>query len=206
MSREEESRLADRLAAGDASAFRDLVESFKKKVYGLAYEMTKNHTDAEDVSQMAFMKAFKGIGTFRRGASLNSWLYRIVYNSAIDHLRKRPFFSQEAGAEAGFSRGSPSADPQSRDLSSDPQKAAEITLLRCKIDRALNKVSKRERSAFILRHYHDLDMKEIAEVLGISPGAVKSYLFRSIKKLQKEMFVSGRRLRWETDNESMPSI
>lgn len=170
--------LADRLAARDPEAFRELVETYKKKFFGLAYEFTRNHADAEDVSQMAFIKIFRSIDTFKKGASLNSWVYRIVANTAIDHIRKRPFFP------AGFPESDSAA---TRNESEDPAASAERRQLRARIERALGAVSERERMAFILHHDHGLNLKEIAEIQGVSLGSVKSYIFRSIRKLQKEL-------------------
>jgi RNA polymerase sigma-70 factor (ECF subfamily) len=177
--------LEDRLAAGDETAFRELVEAYKRKFYGLAFEYTRNHADAEDVSQVAFIKVFRSIGTFKKGASLNSWLYRIVVNTAIDQIRKRPFFPADYAESDGGE-----AAPAGR----DPARRAEGILLRVKIDAALDAVSERERAAFLLRHDHGLSMQEIAEVLEVSVGSVKSYLFRSARKLQKELSRAGLRL------------
>jgi len=168
----------DRLSAGEPAAFRELVETYKRKFYGLAYEFTRNSADAEDVSQVAFIKVFRSIKTFKKGANLNSWLYRIVVNAAIDHLRKRSFFPSSLPGGIDVEQAGPAEDPARR---------AEAILLREKIDRALEAVSEREKAAFLLRHDHGLDLKEIAEVLGVSLGAVKSYLFRSVRKIQKEI-------------------
>ena len=183
MSRRDEARWADRLIAGDPSAFRDFVEAYKRKVYGLAYEMTRNHSDAEDISQVAFMKVHRSIGTIRPGRGLNTWLYQIVYNTAIDHIRKRPFYPQGAlpalAPEPHFD-GPP-------DPAAGPEQAAEAACFRRRIDEALTKVSERERAVFILRHYHDLKLKEIAKSLGVTLGTAKSYLFRSLRKIQKEL-------------------
>jgi RNA polymerase sigma-70 factor (ECF subfamily) len=183
MSREEEARWADRLIAGDPSAFRDFVEAYKRKVYGLAYEMTRNHDDAEDISQVSFMKVHRSIGTLKPGLGLNAWLYRIVYNTALDHIRKRPFYPREALPSLA---SEPHFDGP-RDPAPGPEKAAEAACLRRRIDEALTKVTERERAAFILRHYHDLKVKEIAQTLGVSLGTAKCYLFRSLRKLQKEL-------------------
>jgi RNA polymerase sigma-70 factor (ECF subfamily) len=183
MSPRDEARWADRLVSGDPSAFRDFVEAYKNKVYGLAYEMTRNHADAEDVSQVAFMKVHRAVGTIRPGGGLNSWLYQIVYNTAIDHIRKRSFFPQE-----GLTSLAPNAPVEGPpDPAPGPEEAAEAACLRRRIDEALTKVSERERAVFILRHYHDLKLKDIAATLGITLGAAKSYLFRSLRKLQKEL-------------------
>jgi RNA polymerase sigma-70 factor, ECF subfamily len=180
--------LADRLKDGDPLAFRELVEAYKRKFYGLAFEYTRNHADAEDVSQAAFVKVYRSIGTFQKGASLNSWLYRVVVNTAIDHLRKRPFFPAEYSAA-----GSGDITPGS----ADPAQEAEAKLLRRKIDAALDLVSERERTAFLLRYDQDLSLQEIAEVLEVSVGSVKSYLFRSGRKLRRELSRAGLRLAQE---------
>lgn len=171
-------RLAERLIRGDPGAFREFVETYKKRVYGLAFELTRNHADAEDVSQTVFIKIFQSMETFREGGNLSAWLYRISVNAAIDHLRKRSFFPAERAAELPERKGE------------DPGRAAERSLLQTKIDAALDRISEREKTVFILRHYHDLSLKEIAEALGLTVGAVKSYLFRSIKKLQRELGVA----------------
>jgi len=183
MNREEEARWADRLIAGDPSAFRELVEAYKRKVYGLAFEMTRNHADAEDVSQITFMKIHKAIGMIKPGHGLSTWIYQITHNAALDHLRKRPFYPKEAAISPVPVQ--PFDEPS--DPAPGPEREVEAACLRRRIDAALAKFSERERAVFILRHYHDLKVKEIAQTLGVSLGSVKSYLFRSIQKLQKEL-------------------
>lgn len=183
MSREDEARLAGRLAAGDASAFRELVTAFRRKVYGLAYEMTRNHADAEDISQVTFMKIHRSIGTFKPGLGLRTWIYQIAHNSAIDHIRKKPFFAAEPQlSPASAPRPGDPADP-----SAGPEQEAETASLRRRIDEAMSEFSEREQAVFVLRHYHELKLKEIAEALDISLGTAKSYLFRSLRKLQKAL-------------------
>jgi RNA polymerase sigma-70 factor (ECF subfamily) len=183
MSREDQARLADRLIAGDPSAFRELVDAYQRKVYGLAYEMTRNHADAEDISQVTFLKIHKAIGTLKPGLGLSTWIYQITHNAALDHLRKKSFYPRGAAVSGAPAQayGEP-ADP-----APGPEASAETACLRGRIDEALAKFSERERAVFVLRHYHDLKVTEIAETLGVSLGSVKSYLFRSIQKLQKEL-------------------
>ena len=183
MSPRDEARWADRLTSGEPSAFREFVEAHKRKVYGLAYEMTRNHSDAEDVSQVAFLKVFRSVGTVKPGGGLNAWLYQIVYNTAIDHIRKRPFYPK--AALPSLAADAPAEGPPDR--AAGPEAAAEAACLRRRIDEALAGVSERERAVFVLRHYHGLKLREIAESLGITLGAAKSYLFRSLRKLQKEL-------------------
>lgn len=180
----EEKELIDRLSRGDVSAFRELVEAYKKKMYYFALDMVGNPADAEDISQDVFLKVFRGFKTFKRDARLSSWIYRIAYNTAIDHLRRKSLAPEPAedeildAASKGFSEAP---------ASPDPARAAENRLLSARVEKALQKVSSRERTVFLLRHYNDLMLDEIAETMQISVGSVKSYLFRCLRKLQKEL-------------------
>jgi RNA polymerase sigma-70 factor, ECF subfamily len=182
----DDERLAARLIDGEPGAFREFVEVYKKRIYGLAFELTRNHTDAEDISQAVFIKVYRGMGTFNKDAKLSSWLYRVTVNAAMDHLRKRPFFPSEKVASVP-DRFADDTLARREGPMADPAREAETVLLRRKIDAALARISDREKAVFLLRHDHDLSLKEIAEALGLTLGSVKSYLFRSIKKLQKEL-------------------
>jgi len=182
----DENAIIDGMARGDQRAFRELVERFKKKVYYLALDMAGNPVDAEDISQEVFLKVYRSFGTFRKGAKLGSWLYRITYNASIDHLRRKgaapeamadEVIESSGGSEAGLPRrGAP-----------DPAADLESRQLQDRITRALEKVSPQEKAVFVLRHYDELMLKDIAESLGLSVGSVKSYLFRAVRKLRQEL-------------------
>lgn len=182
----DESTLIAGLARGDEKAFRELVEGYKKKVYFLALDMVGNSIDAEDISQEVFLKVFRSFGTFRKGAKLGSWLYRVTYNASIDHLRRKGSVPEAVADEVLDSR-SQAGDGLPAGSYPDPAKAAESKLLQEMIGRALDKVSPQEKAVFLLRHYDDLMLKDIASSLGLSIGSVKSYLFRAVHKLQKEL-------------------
>ena len=187
----DEHELIAGLARGDRAAFRELVETHKKKVYFLALDMVGNPVDAEDVSQEVFLKVFRSFDTFRQGAKLGSWLYRITYNACIDHLRKRasiPEPMEDEALEAGFRSHPQVSGPRE---ATDPAKAAEHAQLRERIERALETVSPQERAVFLLRHHEDLALGDIAEAMGLSVGSVKSYLFRAVRKLRKELLPAG---------------
>lgn len=182
----DENAIIEGMARGDQRAFRELVERFKKKVYYLALDMAGNPIDAEDISQEVFLKVYRSFATFRKGARLGSWLYRITYNASIDHLRRKgaspeavadELIESSGGSEAGLPRRGavdPAADLESRQFQD-------------RIAKALEKVSPQEKAVFLLRHYDDLMLKDIASSLGLSIGSVKSYLFRAVRKLQKEL-------------------
>lgn len=183
----DERELVAGLARGDRAAFRTLVDTHKKKVYFLALDMLGNPADAEDVSQEVFLKVHRSFDTFRLGSKLGSWIYRITYNACIDHLRKRattPEPLEEDALEAGFR-----SHPQTAltPAPADPVESAERAQLRERIERALRAVSPQEKAVFLLRHYEDLALGDIAEALGLSVGSVKSYLFRAVRKLRKEL-------------------
>jgi RNA polymerase sigma-70 factor (ECF subfamily) len=182
----DEDAIIEGMTRGDERAFRELVERFKKKVYFLALDMAGNPVDAEDISQEVFLKVHRSFGTFRKGAKLGSWLYRITYNASIDHLRRKgaapeamadELIESSAGSDAGLPRRGPA----------DPAAALESRQLQDRIACALDKVSPQEKAVFVLRHYEDLQLKDIALSLGLSVGSVKSYLFRAVRKLQKEL-------------------
>jgi RNA polymerase sigma-70 factor (ECF subfamily) len=191
--------LVDRFNSGDANAFQELVDRHKKKVYYLAYDITGDHHEAEDVSQEVFVKVFRSLNTFRRDAKMSSWLYKITVNASLDSLRKKPsrpdapidiLEKVDVGDNALGGR---------TDL--DPERRAESLLLQRHISQALQKVSPKERSVFVMRHYNDLKIREIAEVLNISVGTVKALLFRAIKKLRKELSIYRGNLGLEVTHE-----
>ena len=86
---ENEQVLVDRISSGDSTAFQEFVDRYKKKIYYIAYDITGDHDDAEDVSQEVFIKVFRSLKTFRRNAKISSWLYQISVNASIDLLRKK---------------------------------------------------------------------------------------------------------------------
>lgn len=187
----DEASIIDGMARGDREAFRELVEQYKKKVYFLALDMTGNAADAEDLSQDVFMKIHRSFGTFRKDARLGSWIYRVTYNACIDHLRKREktpvaYVDEvlESAAADGLVIGSSSGGL-------DPLLATEADQLQTRLAMALEKVSPQEKAVFLLRHYDDMMLREIAETMDISVGSVKSYLFRAVRKLQKELGAPG---------------
>ncbi|OQX95447.1 hypothetical protein B6I21_05400 [candidate division KSB1 bacterium 4572_119] len=182
----EEQVLVQRARDGDRTAFRELVERYKKQIYYLAYDLTGNHHDAEDLSQEVFIKVFRSLKKFRGDAKLSSWLYRITVNTCISKQRKKSLaamqlrenFEQEGETDKQF---------HSSGQNANPEKGAESGLMRKNIETALTNLSPREKSIFVLRHYHDLPLKEIAATLNINIGTVKSMLFRAIKKMQHEL-------------------
>lgn len=178
--------LVDRFCGGDHTAFHELVGQYKKKIYYLAYDITGNHQEAEDISQEVFIKMFRSLKKFRRDAKMSSWLYQITVNASIDTLRKKSSKPKRSIDEfdhlyiqEGLTTG--------RAANFDPVSSAESSQIQNHISQALQKITPKERTVFVMRHYNDLKLNEIAEILNVTIGTVKSLLFRAIKKLRKEL-------------------
>lgn len=195
-----EQMLINGLRNGDEAAFRELVDTYKKKIYYLAYDFTHNHHDAEDISQVVFMKAYRSMKTFKRNAKLSSWLYRIAVNAGIDHIRKKTDISDSMDEES-FQEGAVEFSLGGERFDENPEKSAEARMMQTRVEKALEKVSNRERTVFVLRHYNNLNLEEIAETLGLSLGAVKSFMFRAVRKLRKELSAYHHSVSWEAFHE-----
>ena len=178
--------LVDRFCNGDHAAFHELVNLHKKKIYYLAYDITGNHHEAEDISQEVFIKMFRSLKTFRRDAKMSSWLYQITVNTSIDSLRKSSKKPKKTIDEFDQINIQESILP-SGTHAFDPARSTESSQIQNHISEALQKISPKERTVFVMRHYNDLKLNEIAEILNVTIGTVKSLLFRAIKKLRKEL-------------------
>ncbi|MCX6579210.1 MAG: RNA polymerase sigma factor [Candidatus Aminicenantes bacterium] len=181
-----ELRLVKQASHGDRNAFREIVEDNKKKIFYLAFDFTGSIQDAEDLSQDVFIKAFRSLHTFKGEASISTWLYRITLNTFLDLKRKKSFEMEknQAPLDEGVSAnpvfpGNPSAG--------NPETYAESRQMQMHIQQALETLSPRERSVFVMRHYRGMPGKTVGELLNISEGTVKSLLSRAIKKLQNAL-------------------
>ncbi|MFZ5515454.1 MAG: RNA polymerase sigma factor [Candidatus Zhuqueibacterota bacterium] len=178
--------LVERARQGEKAAFRELVERYKKRIYYLSRDLTGNHHDAEDLSQEVFIKAYRSLKDFRGDAQFSSWLYRIAVNTSISQRRKKSYAAMTLHDFIEEDRGD-NQDQEHLSTGQNPERSAEAGLMQAHIDAALQRLAPRERSIFVLRHYHDLPLKEIAETLSITVGSVKSLHFRAIKRLRKEL-------------------
>jgi RNA polymerase sigma-70 factor (ECF subfamily) len=166
---------------GDRDAFRVLVDRHSRNVYRLAFRMTGNHGDADDVVQETFLRAFRQIRTYDGRAGFGTWLYCIAANYSRDVLRaRRRRATVSDSAEDGMDLASriPSDDPS-------PDRIAFGRQLQGILAPALASLSEMERSAFLLRHYEGLSTEQIAEALGVQPGAAKHSVFRAVQKLRR---------------------
>jgi RNA polymerase sigma-70 factor (ECF subfamily) len=184
-----------RARGGDSDAFRALVERHSRSVFRLAFRMTGNEQDAEDVVQESMLRAYKQLSKFDDRASFGTWLYRIASNCSLDLVRSRKRRTQnqvlapEGEAEAEnpvLTVAEPGPNPERMTLSGE---------VRERLTAAMGELSATERSAFVLRHFEGMCMEEVSRVLGCQPGAAKHSVFRAVQKLRRalEPVVSGSR-------------
>src|SRR5688572_14101122 len=170
-----------RARQGDSDAFRALVERHSRAAFRLAFRMTGNEQDAEDVVQEGFLRAYRHLGNFEARADFGTWLYRIVANCAVELLRTR--LSRQARA-----RMEPIDDVTAVPVSElpGPDRLAESADIRRRVGEALDGLSPLERAAFSLRHFEGRTIDEISRMLGLGTSAAKHAVFRAVKKLRGE--------------------
>lgn len=168
----------------DSDSFRSLVEEHSAMVFRLAYRMTGNEEDAEDVVQESFLKAHRSFGRFDARSSFGTWIYRIAVNCAIDLIRRRrhPAATPRGTEPDGFDlvESLPSDAPL-------PDRDALSGQIQRSVASALTHLSPLERAAFILRHLEGMPIEGIASVLQSRPNAVKQSVFRAVQKLRREL-------------------
>jgi RNA polymerase sigma-70 factor (ECF subfamily) len=171
-----------RARAGDSDAFRLLVEQHSRLVFRVAYRMTGNEHDADDVVQETFLRAYKQLGRFEERANFGTWLHRIAVNCALDLLRSRGRLDRHYG-------GDPEEAEMMGAISSDPQQDRLLLSaeLRDHVTAAMEKLSGNERTAFVLRHFEGMPVEEIGKTLGIQVNAAKHTIFRAVRKLRESL-------------------
>jgi len=163
--------------AGDGEAFRVLVEQHSRAVFRLAYRMTGNEQDADDMVQETFLRAYRQIGRFDSRSKFSTWLCRIATNCSLDLLRTRQR-RRELDSSAAPSLVADEPAPDRLVLSQQVQQ---------KVAAALAELSPAERAAFVLRHFEGVSIGEISRVLGRPNGATRHSVFRAVQKLRRAL-------------------
>lgn len=169
----DDNNLAQRAAQGDREAFGELIRLHQTGVYNVAYRITCNHQEAEDVSQEAFLRAFRSIRTLDPARPPGPWLRKIAVNVCLDRLKKRQELSLD---QANAASADPGPEPQTIERESN-----------LKVRAALASLPPRYRVAIELRHFQDLSYTEMAETLDRPLSDVKSDLFRARKLLASRL-------------------
>jgi len=174
--------LIEKAQQGDTQAFEKLVKKYDRQVLSLAYQISGNTQDAEDIYQEVFMRAFKGLSSFNKKSSFFTWLYRIAVNCSLTYCNKRSKRSHVPLENEGkdFSW-------EAIDNMPTPDKAVVNQELKGKIKRGVDNLSPMQKTTFILRFYHQLKIKEIAQITDKAEGTIKNYLFRATRNMQKKL-------------------
>ncbi len=171
---------------GNRAAFEELVRHYDNAVLRLAMHLTGSDTEAQDIYQEAFLKAYKSIGNFRFECSFYTWIYRIVTNLCLDHLRKKTVRKEDAPVATDASGEQYDVLEQVADgrAGANPERDLMRRELGGRIARALEKLTPRERMVFELKHYHGLKLRTVGEVLNTTEETAKNTLFRATQKLR----------------------
>jgi|ERR1700722_15644194 RNA polymerase sigma-70 factor (ECF subfamily) len=186
---EEDRALIAKAQAGDTVAFRSLVERHQRRAFAIALSLVRDENDARELVQDAFLRVFKGLGSFQGGSSFFTWLYRIITNLSIDLIRKP-------------GRGMGELDE--RKIDTDPEHEAEFPLISrfegadpvdivrrreiaARLQKALDALPPYHRGVIVMREIEGLSYEEMAQVMGVSKGTIMSRLFHARQKLQRAL-------------------
>ena len=178
--------LIRRSQQGDTTAFEELVRNYDRSILRLTMHLTDSTADAQDIYQETFLRAYRNIGRFRFECSFYTWIYRIVTNLCLDHLRKRQVRKEDAPVAVD-------ADGEAYDVleqvpdaraGANPERDLMRRELGRRINRALERLTPRERMVFELKHYHGLKLRTVGEILNTTEETAKNTLFRATQKLR----------------------
>lgn len=175
-----------RARAGDGDAYRQLVDRHSRSVFRLAFRMTGNEHDSEDVVQETFLRAYRQLHRYEARSSFATWLYRIAANYSLDLVRRRkrqgdvPLSAPSEDEGAAIARTIPSPEP-------GPERLVFSSAIQERVRGAMDELSRQERTAFVLRHFEGQSIDEISRALGLSENAAKQSVFRAVQKLRRAL-------------------
>ena len=175
----EDEILVTKLQLGDQDAFDELMRRYKHSIYAYILRSVKNYEDAEELTIEVFFKVYRDLHKWQPQAKFSTWLYKIAYNVSIDHHR-----SKKRQITQSLDNNLLSDEPMAKDLGSNPEKLIVEKDRHSVINQAVDHLSRIQKKGFLMNRYDGLQIKEIAEILGIAEGTVKIHLHRAIKKLR----------------------
>ncbi|UCD16790.1 MAG: sigma-70 family RNA polymerase sigma factor [Candidatus Zixiibacteriota bacterium] len=183
----ETNSLINRILAGDAGAFKQLVENHQRLVSHIVFRMVANRQDQEDLCQDVFVKVYRNLKRFRFESKLSTWIAKIAYNTCVSHLEKKKIPLVE---ETAIDFEDPAEES---DRSKEPDRVAEARDISRHLRREINNLPLHYRTALTLYHLDAMSYAEVADIMGKPEGTVKSHLFRG-RRLLKDRLLSKYRL------------
>ena len=184
-----EQELIARAKAGDDEAFAQLMRDNEKRIYNLTLRMTGNPEDAMDLAQEAFLNAWRGLKFFKGDSAFSTWVYRLASNACIDHLRRK-----KRRQDIDLPMPADEEDDSQPDIPDErfrPEQELERQELRRAVADGLEQLSDEHRQVLVMREINGLSYQEIADVLDIEAGTVKSRIARARNSLRKILQESG---------------
>jgi RNA polymerase sigma-70 factor (ECF subfamily) len=171
---------------GDEAAFRELIRRYQRPVFSIIYRMVRDRELAEDLAQETFLKVLNAIDSYRPEHKFSSWIFKIANNAAIDHLRRRDLetLSLEGAPDAVTTERREATALQVRDRTESPLEELEARELGSQIEQAIARLRPEYRACILLRHVEGRAYEEIADVLGLPLGTVKTYIHRARAELR----------------------
>jgi RNA polymerase sigma-70 factor (ECF subfamily) len=175
--------------AGQEAAYRELIRRYERPLFSLLYRMVRDRELAEDLAQETFIKALNAIESYRPEYKFSSWIFKIANNAAIDHLRRRELdtLSLEGSPHAETPEAVEATALQIGDRQESPLDAVEARELGGQIEQAIAQLRPEYRSCILLRHVEGRAYEEIAEILGLPLGTVKTYIHRARNELRQAL-------------------
>ena len=182
--------LVDRFKNGDESAFNEMVARHRARIYGMVHQLLRNHQDAEEVTQDAFIRAHRGLANFRGDAAFSTWLYQIATNLARNRYwywwRRKRDRSVSLDAPVGEDNDLTLADVIPAEVDSPDEVTVNEEFVN-RISKGMDKLSGSHREILVLRNVKNLSYEEIGAILGISVGTVKSRIARARESLRAKL-------------------
>jgi RNA polymerase sigma-70 factor, ECF subfamily len=182
----DEGRLIEEVLAGKTESFEYFVRTYQRKITRVAYRLLRDSGEADCAAQESFLRAYENLNVFREGSAFETWLTRICINWCKDRLKRRRLvlYFHQAPADEDAERGPreiaahPGPSPERRAMSRE---------IRERLQLAMESLSPRQRTIFVLKHFEELSIPEIAELTGLDSGTIKSHLFRAAHKIRDRL-------------------
>lgn len=174
---------------GDERAARELVERFQRPVFSIIYRMVRDREKAEDLTQETFVRTFNNLDRYDRSYKFSSWLFKIAYNLTVDHLRRKELktISIHGAPDAVTSERQEATAVTLESEEEAPDERIESLELAGQLEQAIGRLRDEYRTAILLRHVEGRAYEEIAEIMDIPLGTVKTYIFRARRQLREDL-------------------